>query len=515
VSARAPWRPAGVSGAVLLVALSVLPIAILVPAALANLDVAAEVLSPRRLGLLLSSVRLASIVLIIDTTIATGAVLWAAAAGKRRALPVMAIALAAAFVPPVAHAAAWTAVADALRRLMGLAVTPLTGLPAAALAQGTAFLPLTVAIGMAGVMAVDPLLLDAARVSRTDSSAMIRVLVPLAMPMLLAGGGVAALLSLGDEAVPSAFGVETGAMELFSAYAADGRAGATLALAWPLTLVAVATAALCALPLRRVSLRASAGRPLWSTPPFFGLGTRAAVGAGAALAVAGSALTFGALAVAAWPPGAAGRAIAAAAPDIATTCFVALTCAVIATVVGLLAGTPARPASNPARWVWGIALLAAVVPAPVVGAGLVALYNHAATASVYDSVAMPVLASLARFAPLAALAVSLAATRLDRSPLEASLISGRPARAFGRVVLPQLLAPAVGGGLLVGAFAAGELGATVMVIPPGTSTAVVRAFNLLHYGSSEQVAAIALATAAIGIASAAAASLVVGRVRGT
>jgi iron(III) transport system permease protein len=421
----------------------------------------------------------------------------------------MAVALAAAFVPPVAHAAAWAAVAEGLRRMLGLAVTPLTGLPAAALAQSTAFLPLAIVVGFAGVAAIDPVLLDAGRIQRPDAVALRRVLVPLALPALLAGGGVAALLSLGDEAIPSAFGVSTSAMELFSAYAADGRAGATLALAWPLALVATLAALACAIPLSRVCARPSWRRP-WSAPPAFGRWTRGALWSGAALAAAGSAAVFAALFVGAWPLSAAVRAVTDAGPDIAVSCGVAAACGVVACVVGLLAGSPLGPESRPSRWVWGVALLAAVVPAPVIGAGLVALYNNAWTAGAYDSPAMLVLAALARFAPVAAIAVSVTASHLDRGALEASIISARPARAYWRVVAPQLLVSGVAGGLLAAAFAAGELGATLMVLPPGTSTAVVRAFNLLHYGASEQVAAIALTVAAIGLA-AASASWSVGR----
>lgn len=496
---RAPWRWAGACGAAILAVLCVLPVAVLVPAALANPDVAASALSTRRLGLLATSVRLATAVLLLDTLVAGAAVLWAHAAGRRRAFAVLGIALAAAFVPPVAHAAAWAAVSEGLRHMFGLAVAPLSGIPAAALAQGTAFLPLAIAISLAGVTAVDASLLDAARIQRPDGAAVARVLLPLALPALLAGGGVAALLSLGDEAVPSAFGVQTAAMELFSAYAADGRAGSTLALAWPIALIAALAALACALPLRRVSVRPAWGRRTWSSPAVFGSATKIMLRSGAAVALTASVVTFGALLAGAWPPGAAMRAVATAGPDIATTCGVAFACGAAASAVGLLAGAPAGPDSPPSRWVWALALLAAVVPAPVVGAGLVAVYNNAWTAGLYDSSAMLVLAALARFAPVAAVAVAVAGSRLDRRVLEASVVHGRPSRAFARVVVPQLLAPAAAGGLLVAAFAAGELGATLMVMPPGVSTAVVRAFNLLHYGASEEVAAIALAVAAIGI----------------
>jgi iron(III) transport system permease protein len=502
VSATQPWKWIRVLGVTSLVVLCVAPVVVLVPAALANARVAAEAVSPRRMGLLLSSLRLASAVLVIDTLVAGAAVLWARSAPRRRAFAVIAIALSAAFVPPVAHAAAWAGVGEMLRRTLGLAVTPLTGLPAAALAQATAFLPMAVAIGLLGVASIDPSLIDAARMQRPDSWALWRVVVPLVAPVALAAGGIAALMSLGDEAVPSAFGVSTAAMELFSSYASDGNAGATLALAWPLVLVATVAALGCAFALRRVSLRPAWGRAAWAAPPRFGTGTRVVLGAGAVCAAGAAAVTVGALVAGAGTPGAAFGAIGSAAPDIGTTVMVAAACGMIAGVIGLAAGVPAGPGSGPSRGVWGLALVAAVVPGPVLGAGLVALYDHAATSAVYDSLAMPVLASLARFAPLAAVAVAIAATRLPRNALDAAVVSSTPTRAFARVVAPLLAGAAVSGGMLVAALSSGELGATLMVLPPGTSTAVVRAFGLLHYGASQEVAAIALAVAAIGVAAA-------------
>lgn len=496
---RAPWRWAGALGAVVLVVLCVLPVAVLVPAALANPGIAAGALSPRRLGLLAASARLASGVFVLDTLIAGATVLWAASAPRRRALPVLAVALAAAFVPPVAHGAAWSGIADALRSASGLAVSPLSGLLAAVLAQSTAFLPLAIAIGLAGVTAIDPHLLDAARVQRSDRDALLRVAVPLALPAILAGGGIAALLSLGDEAVPAVFQVDTAAMELFASYAADGSAGATLAIAWPLALAAAVVALACAVPLGRVSLSAGSGRRMWSVPPRLDPTTRAVLGIAAAVSAGLSILVFAALCVGAWPPSVAVAAIVAAGPDLALTCTVAVVCALIAALIGLLAGAPAGPGRPPSRWVWALALVAAVVPAPVIGAGLVEVYNTAWTGALYDSAAMLVLAPLARFAPIAAVVVAVAAARLDRRPIEAALVAAAPSRALVRVILPQLVRPAIAGGLLAGAFAAGELGATLMVIPPGSSTAVVRAFNLLHYGATQEVAAIALAVAAVGI----------------
>jgi len=501
----APWRWLGVAGLVGLAVLCVAPVAALVPATLLEHTVAASALSVRRVGLLLTSVRLATLVLVADALVAGVVALWAHTAPRGRAMVVLAAALAAGFVPPVAHAAAWAGMGEWLRRLLHLTATPIAGFPGAFLAQSSAYLPLAIAIALVGVLAVDPALVDASRVFRPDGTALSRVVLPLSAPAILAGGGIAAVLSLGDEAVPAAFGVDTAAMELFASFAADGRAARTLALAWPLTLVAIVVAVACAAPLRRASLAIRWGRRGWSAPARIAAGMRVTFAVTVAAVVGSSTAVFAALIAGAMPPGTAASAVASAASDIATTVLVAATCGLVAFGVGGLAGAPAGPSAPPSRLVWAIALLALVVPAPVTGAGLVALLNNPWSGAVYDSPAILVLASLARFAPLAAIVVAVTAARLDRRVLEAAVIARRPGTSFVRVVVPQLAPAAAVGGLLVGAFAAGELGATLMVLPAGTSTAVVRAFNLLHYGASQQVAAIALAVAVLGVGAAAAA----------
>jgi iron(III) transport system permease protein len=46
--------------------------------------------------------------------------------------------------------------------------------------------------------------------------------------------------------------------------------------------------------------------------------------------------------------------------------------------------------------------------------------------------------------------------------------------------------------LIALAVAVGELAATVLVIPPGTTTIAVRIFSLLHYGVEDRVASLCL-----------------------
>ncbi|MEX2317305.1 MAG: hypothetical protein WD669_09150 [Pirellulales bacterium] len=78
-----------------------------------------------------------------------------------------------------------------------------------------------------------------------------------------------------------------------------------------------------------------------------------------------------------------------------------------------------------------------------------------------------------------------------------------------RIPLPQRWSALFAAWLVGLAIAVGELAATVLVVPPGRSTAItVRLFQLLHYGVDDRVAAISLVLGgAIAIVSVAAAML--------
>jgi len=61
------------------------------------------------------------------------------------------------------------------------------------------------------------------------------------------------------------------------------------------------------------------------------------------------------------------------------------------------------------------------------------------------------------------------------------------------VRLPLLLPGLLAGASLVFALTLGELGATLIVAPPGQSTLTLRIYNYLHYGASDVVAGLCLA----------------------
>jgi iron(III) transport system permease protein len=166
------------------------------------------------------------------------------------------------------------------------------------------------------------------------------------------------------------------------------------------------------------------------------------------------------------------------------------------------------------RMGWLLMLAPLAVPAPLVGIGLIAVWNRDLPVAVYGSAWMPVLAMLARFSALAALLALAQARRTDVRLFEAADIFQPGLLKTWLVVRLPLLAP----GLLAAAgvvfvLSAGELGATLIVAPPGQATLTMRIYNYLHYGASGTVAGLCLSMALASVGMGAAAAAIFGRGR--
>ena len=108
------------------------------------------------------------------------------------------------------------------------------------------------------------------------------------------------------------------------------------------------------------------------------------------------------------------------------------------------------------------------------------------------------LAHVSRFLPLA---VVLAAAILRQVPVsheEASAVSGAGwLRTMTRVVLPQTAWGLAAVWVVTFVLAFGELGASVVVAPPGDSTLPIRIYTLIANTPSAHVAALALVQALV------------------
>jgi iron(III) transport system permease protein len=487
-----------------------------------------DLLSARRLGLLVRSAGLALAVAAAATLLGTLAALFLWRLPLRRGQRSDGLQAARwlifllAPLPPYIHALAWMALTPALGTpdITGPAGS---GVVMSAWVQVIAFLPLATALALVGLESVASGLVESARLARPDGQALRGVILPLAAPAILTGSGLVFLLSLTDYSVPSLYQVNTYALEIFSEYSASSLPERAFVLALPLLLLTGLATLLLVGGLRK-SMAAAAesgagaasGRSSHRTGVDFQWPAWLSVLIGAALAawLAQVGAPLGVLLAQTGSWTAFRRSVMDARTEIGFTLLTAAAAGLLCLPLGLaLAGELQRKGLR--GWLgWFLVLAPLAVPAPLVGIGLIAVWNQDLPVNIYGTAWMPVLAMLARFSALAALLALAQARRTDGRLFEAAEIF-QPGllKTWLSVRLP-LVAP----GLLAAAgvvcvLSAGELGATLIVAPPGQATITMRIYNYLHYGASATVAGLGLLMVLACVVTGGAAAVLLGRRR--
>ncbi len=130
------------------------------------------------------------------------------------------------------------------------------------------------------------------------------------------------------------------------------------------------------------------------------------------------------------------------------------------------------------------------VPAPIVGLGLIALWNRGPLAAVYQSSSIVLLAWFARFLPIAIFLVQGALARVPRELENAAALAGRgPLERFGAVVLPNAGPGLTAAWLAMYVLCATEFSATLLIAPPGSPLLAPSVVNLMRRGQDPEIAA--------------------------
>lgn len=396
-------------------------------------------------------------------------------------------------LPPYVHALAWLPLRMALERRLG----PDWATALAWLSSGwvltMAYLPLALLVSLLALESVPRPLADQAAVLRGDGPMFRSVLMPLAGPLLLVGLALILLLGLLDYSVPTLYQLNVYAMEVFVAFSQGNEASRAFLSALPLLFLG---GLLCALLARRVArIAAAAGAAAEASPrrPRWGRTLGLLQGLAAALVLVQAALPLLSLLRLTGSGRLALEALRQAGPEAGYSLAVAALAGALALPPALAAALWLQRCGPEARWPWLLALAPLALPPALVGIGLIGVYNHEPL-RLHGTDAMPVLAAMARFLPLQALLVYGQLQRQDPRLIDAARLY-QPSAAAGwlRIRLPLLLPGLSAAAALGFALALGELGATLVVAPPGRSTLTMRIYNYLHYGASDAVAALCLA----------------------
>ncbi|MFZ2412948.1 MAG: hypothetical protein WAW16_01840 [Candidatus Cryosericum sp.] len=396
-------------------------------------------------------------------------------------------------IPPYVHALAWMRAAEWLRRMVavvGIKLPAFQGFGAALWVQAMVYLPLATGVALAAWSMIDRQMVDAALVRGSQDRALLRVVLPLGGPVLLSGSLLVFVLCMGDLSIPSLFSVNTYALELYARFSATGRISDVTLLAVPHVLVCLAAlvpairsiSAAVSAPSTREGVTHSAWHPSrW---------TRCLCVCAAfllSLDVAGISVSLlSGLHGATWV------AVLDAAPSAWVSVRLAFFACVLTLVLAILVGPLVGRRGPPGRSLLALILIPLALPGPVAGTG--ALLANGVVYGAWTAQVAPVLLMAFRFAPFACLMTGARLARGDVDAVEAGRVfERRRGDWILHVWLPMLLPVLTAAILLVAILVVGEVGGSLMVMPPGQQPLSITIYNYLHYGASGTVSALCLA----------------------
>ena len=458
--------------------------------------------SERTLHLMGNSFLLAVTVTFMSTVLGTALAIWLCGEGWLRRL-IGSIYLIPLLIPPYVHALEWMAVVgrrqfldqnlDFIPVMEDVAFTTYGFWPAAIVMTMATF-PIVTLLVRNGLGAIEPELIESASMTRGPWSVIGRIVLPLVWPSIIAGAGLVFVLSLVEYGVPSLLQYNVYVMEIYSSFSQYFDPVRGFAISVPLIAAAAVLLALSQSRLRNSPLRSQPGycprlmTSAWSLPSRSLLFLSVIIWAIACLVPVTVLLVRGG------DPSVIDDALSLAWSDFTLTMIVALVAGAVTTIVAIPLALALTGQARAGKLGWFVCALPLAVPAPLIGIALIYIWNRPLLDWGYGTWLMLVVAHVARFLPFAVYAAGSRVRHIDPVLLEAAALPNVGWwRRFLWVRLP-LIAPAVAITLLVVfVFSLGELGASLLISPPGEATLPMRIYNLLHYGATDIVAALSLA----------------------
>lgn len=360
------------------------------------------------------------------------------------------------------------------------------------------FAPVVTSLVALGIMGVDASQEEAARLVASPWRVCTRILLPAARPAMVLAAIVVFALAFSELGVPMFLRVDVFPAAVFARL---GGIAYTPGEAFVLVLPLLPVAVLLLLVERRLvgvrsfavtGLRGMARAPLalgrWRLPATFAswlvaLLSIAPLGALAARAAMGR----GFAQLSQWLGQAPWTSLAAAA--LAATAIAAL---------ALVLGHAGARRLRGATFLDSLAMLVFVLPASVLGVGLIGVWNRPATSAFYGSIAILVIGHVARYSIIGIRAVASVVLQSPVHLEEAAAACGAGfARRLLRIVMPVNARGVAFAWLLSFVFCLRDLETAVLFYPPGGEPLTVRLFTLEANGPPAVVAGLAMTQVAM------------------
>jgi iron(III) transport system permease protein len=394
-------------------------------------------------------------------------------------------------IPPYIHAIVWTHLGPFIERSVSLDIHSLWGV---IFILTLAYFPFVTLMTLAGLKSIDRNLEEVSLICHGRLRTVRRITLPLVLPHIISGAVFVFVFSLINVGVPDILRVKVYPLEIFIQFSAFYDEGAATIMTLPLIGVTFVFIALQKWYMKDrsyvqissgMSRHVTYGLGILHTPAFFYclvlMGLSVGVPIAVLIKVAGAFENYV-------------RVLSTSLDQVGYSLILAFFGAVSTILLGLcLAYLVERLQGKTNAFLSWAVFIPLGIPATALGVGLIGIWNRPMADLVYGSSLIIVLGYVARFIPYAVIVLQSALKQVSVHLEEAAFLAGSTGtNIFRRIVVPlsrQSLSAVL---FLVFVLAFGELGTTLLVIPPGRETIPVKAYNLMHYGADQMVAALCL-----------------------
>ena len=422
---------------------------------------------------------------------------------SRYSMPLRVALAAPVLLPPYIVGLSWTYIGGAAGIVATVVGRDLLSqwtysLPAAAVVLALVYYPVVMLATEVALRQIDPHLEESALIAAPPARVLLHITLALAAPAIAGAALIVFVLAASEFGIPGLLRVRVYTTEIFTAFAALYDFGRAIVLTLPLLFV---TGAMSAVAGALLGPRVVATRRPGHDAPVFDLGMWRVPLLSLAIAILAVALVLPIVVLAREASTTSIVSIALRSwPSVRASLLLATVGATLVVAVGAWLGyARARAPSRLGLLTDVLCVVLFAVPSTVVGVALIGLWNRPGiVGAVYGTAAMFILVYLARFLPVAVVVVAAAVRQVPVSHEEASAVAGATwLRTVTDVVTPQVARGLAAVWFVVFVLAFGELGASVLVSPPGESTLPIRIYTIIANTPSSVVAALALFQAGV------------------
>lgn len=363
------------------------------------------------------------------------------------------------------------------------------------------YFPFVILLTLNGFGSMDRRLEEAALLNQGPVRVYLKIVLPLLFPFVFSGAVFVFIFSLFNYGVPALLQVHTYPVEIFTQFSAFYNEGAATALSFPLVLVALALVWFQRYLMGTASYVTVDTGSKKKRDINLGLYQKYALCFIISIIVIAVVIPVVVLAVKAGGPAGYRAAFKTSFNEVIQTLILSLVSAGF--MAGLAYALSRMIEDKKFKYHRGIDYLTFIpfaLPATVLGIGLIYFWNRPLTEAVYTGSGILIMAHTARFIPFTIRVLNPGFKQINTNIREAALLTENPwwTRLF-RIELPLMIQGLGIGWTIAFILCMGELGATLLVIPPGKGTISLKIYTLMHYGANQITAVLSLALISINL----------------